>query len=95
MDHDLVFIFTNILFCTLILLGRFRVDDVVQDHREDCYIATLHINQADVQDSRPYYLVVENDRGADRHSIILKVEGLFPGKLCRRFELGKELFGVK
>lgn len=61
-------------------LGRFRVDDVTQDQREDCYLATLHINQADVQDSRPYYLVVENERGADRHSINLKVEGLFPGK---------------
>lgn len=63
--------------------GRFRVDDVIQDHREDCYIATLHINQADVQDSRPYYLVVENDRGGDRHSIVLKVEGLFPGEFLR------------
>lgn len=61
--------------------GRFRVDDVTQDQREDCYIATLHINQADIQDSRPYYLVVENERGADRHSITLKVEGLFPGKI--------------
>lgn len=59
--------------------GRFRVDDVTQDRREDCYLATLHINQADVQDARPYYLVVENERGADRHSITLKVEGLFPG----------------
>lgn len=52
---------------------------MAQDQREDCYLATLHINQADVQDSRPYYLVVENDRGADRHSITLKVEGIFPG----------------
>lgn len=59
--------------------GKFRVDDVTQDQREDCYLATLHINQADIQDSRPYYLVVENERGADRHSITLKVEGLFPG----------------
>jgi hypothetical protein len=59
--------------------GRFKVDDVTQDRREDCYIATLHINQADVQDARPYYLVVENERGTDRHSITLKVEGIFPG----------------
>lgn len=55
------------------------MDDVTQDAREDCYLATLHINQADVQDSRPYYLVVENERGADRHSITLKVEGMFSG----------------
>lgn len=60
--------------------GRFRVDEVTQDPREDCYLAALHINQADVQDSRPYYLVVENERGADRHAINLKVEGLFPGQ---------------
>lgn len=57
---------------------------MTQDQREDCYVATLHINQVDVQDSRPYYLVVENERGADRHSVALKVEGLFPGK-CARF----------
>lgn len=61
------------------LTGRFRVDEVTQDQREDCYLATLHINQADAQDSRPYYLVVENERGSDRHSITLKVEGMFPG----------------
>lgn len=56
------------------------MDDVSQDKREDCYLATLHINQADIQDARPYYLVVENERGTDRHSITLKVEGIFPGK---------------
>lgn len=61
-------------------IGRFKVDDVIQDKREDCYVATLHINQADIQDARPYYLVVENERGTDRHSISLKVEGIFPGK---------------
>lgn len=65
-------------------IGRFRVDDVTTDQREDCYIATLHINQADVQDSRSYYLVVENERGADRHSIVLKVEGLLTGCFVRK-----------
>jgi len=59
--------------------GRYRVDEVMQDQREDCYVTTLHINQADMVDSRPYHLVVENERGADRHSITLKVDGLFPG----------------
>ena len=57
------------------------MDDVTQDLREDCYLATLHINQADIQDSRPYYLVVENERGTDRFAISLKVDGLFPGKI--------------
>lgn len=54
---------------------------MTQDKREDCYLATLHINQADIQDARPYYLVVENERGIDRHSITLKVEGMFTGKI--------------
>ncbi|XP_065093433.1 uncharacterized protein LOC135714094, partial [Ochlerotatus camptorhynchus] len=58
-------------------IGRFRVDDVTQDSREDCYLATLHIDDADLQDQRPYYLVVENDRGTDRHAVNLRVEGMF------------------
>lgn len=60
---------------------RYRVDDVSQDAREDCYVATLHIHNADLHDSRPYYLVVENDRGIDRHAVHLKVEGSFTGAL--------------
>jgi hypothetical protein len=59
--------------------GRYRVDDVMQDIREDCYLATLHINDADMADARPYYLVVENDRGTDRHPVTLRVEGMFSG----------------
>ncbi|XP_055539584.1 uncharacterized protein LOC129726657 isoform X1 [Wyeomyia smithii] len=58
-------------------IGRYRVDDVTQDSREDCYLATLHIDDADLQDQRPYYLVVENERGTDRHAINLRVEGMF------------------
>uniref|UniRef100_A0A182QVU9 Ig-like domain-containing protein n=1 Tax=Anopheles farauti TaxID=69004 RepID=A0A182QVU9_9DIPT len=58
-------------------IGRYRVDDVTQDSREDCYLATLHIDDADLQDQRPYYLVVENERGTDRHAISLRVEGMF------------------
>ncbi|XP_055848314.1 hemicentin-2 isoform X1 [Episyrphus balteatus] len=56
---------------------RFRADEVIQDSREDCYLATLHITKTDEHDSRPYYLVVENDRGIDRHAIHLNVEGTF------------------
>ncbi len=71
---------TSLSSCLILrTLGRFKVDDVTQDKREDCYLATLHINQADIQDARPYYLVVENERGTDRHSITLRVEGMFPG----------------
>lgn len=60
---------------------RYRVDEIAQDTREDCYLATLHIIDADVHDSRPYYLVVENERGIDRHAINLVVEGTFSGAL--------------
>lgn len=65
----------------LIRAERYRVDDVTQDVREDCYLATLHISNTDMHDSRPYYLVVENDRGIDRHAVHLKVEGSFTGAL--------------
>ncbi|XP_061401023.1 uncharacterized protein LOC133336757, partial [Musca vetustissima] len=53
---------------------RFRADDLLQDSREDCYLSTLHIHHATEHDARPYYLVVENERGTDRHAIQLNVE---------------------
>ncbi|KAH8292457.1 hypothetical protein KR054_010297, partial [Drosophila jambulina] len=58
-------------------IDRFRADDVQPDTREDCYLSTLHILHTDEHDSRPYYLVVENERGTDRHAIHLIVEGTF------------------
>lgn len=64
---------------------RYRVDDVTQDSREDCYLASLHISETDSHDSRPYYLVVENDRGIDRHAIHLNVEGTFTGAFKQNF----------
>lgn len=63
----------------LSVLDRFRADDMLQDAREDCYLSTLHIHHTDEHDSRPYYLVVENERGTDRHAIHLIVEGTFAG----------------
>ncbi|KAI4470874.1 nephrin [Holotrichia oblita] len=54
-------------------LGRYHVDDVIQEAREDCYLATLRIKDTDVTDSRSYYLAVENDRGIDRHVVQLYV----------------------
>uniref|UniRef100_A0A1B0AC74 Ig-like domain-containing protein n=1 Tax=Glossina pallidipes TaxID=7398 RepID=A0A1B0AC74_GLOPL len=53
---------------------RFRADDLLQDAREDCYLSTLHIHHTNEHDARPYYLVVENERGSDRHAIQLNVE---------------------
>ncbi|XP_015833193.1 irregular chiasm C-roughest protein isoform X3 [Tribolium castaneum] len=54
-------------------MGRYKVDEVVQEEREDCYLATLHIKDASATDSRAYYLAVENDRGTDRHAVQLYV----------------------
>ncbi|CAH0546798.1 unnamed protein product [Brassicogethes aeneus] len=56
-----------------IAVGKYKVDDVVQEEREDCYLATLHIKDASATDSRAYYLAVENDRGTDRHAVQLYV----------------------
>ncbi|XP_031638814.1 hemicentin-2 isoform X1 [Contarinia nasturtii] len=56
---------------------RYHVDEVTQHSLEDCYLASLRIADVDVHDSRPYYLVVENERGIDRHAITLVVEGMF------------------
>ncbi|XP_037038558.1 hemicentin-2 isoform X1 [Bradysia coprophila] len=67
---------------------RYSVDDVTQDPREDCYLATLHIKATDSHDSRPYYLVVENDRGIDRHAIHLSVEGTFTDPLELSYLMG-------
>lgn len=48
-------------------------------------MATLHISETDSHDSRPYYLVVENDRGIDRHAVHLSVEGTFTGAFENTF----------
>lgn len=60
---------------SLLFSGRYKVDDVMQEDTEDCYLATLHIKDTTSTDSRAYYLSVENDRGTDRHAIELYVNG--------------------
>lgn len=54
--------------------GRFKAE-LLADEREDCYEAKLHVSEAEPGDSRPYYLHVENDKGADRHPVVLTVRG--------------------
>ncbi|XP_074038362.1 kin of IRRE-like protein 1 isoform X2 [Leptinotarsa decemlineata] len=54
-------------------MGKYKVDDVIQEDVEDCYLATLHIRDTTSTDSRAYYLAVENDRGTDRHAVQLYV----------------------
>lgn len=68
-------------FSRPLITERYRVDPVSQDSREDCYLSTLHIADVDLHDSRPYYLVVDNERGIDRHAINLIVEGMFTGAI--------------
>jgi hypothetical protein len=67
--------------CTSVRLSRQRqvtlpIDTCFpQDKREDCYEARLHVREVDHEDSRSYYLAVENERGTDRHAIHLAVKG--------------------
>lgn len=61
----------------IVFTGRYSVDEVIQEEREDCYLATLKIKDAEATDSRAYYLAVENDRGTDRHAVKLYVNGKF------------------
>jgi hypothetical protein len=48
---------------------------VFQDVREDCYEARFHIKGADAADARSYTLTSENERGSDRHTVLLAVRG--------------------
>ncbi|XP_071440087.1 kin of IRRE-like protein 2, partial [Hetaerina americana] len=59
-------------------MGRFHAHPLVPSDREDCYVAMLTVNQVDQEDARSYHLSVENDRGADRHSIRLLVRDPVP-----------------
>lgn len=58
-------------------LGRYQAEELLQDGREDCYEARLHVRGVDHSDSRSYFLSVENERGADRHSVRLAVRGSY------------------
>ncbi|XP_068084854.1 synaptogenesis protein syg-1 [Anabrus simplex] len=60
------------------LLGRYLAEELAQDEREDCYEAKLHVRQVNPEDSRNYYLVVENERGADKYAIYLAVTEPIP-----------------
>lgn len=79
-----------------IFVGRYKVDEVTQEEREDCYSATLHITDADATDSRSYYLAVENDKGRDRHAVKLYVNGmLFSPNFSLNMARISNLFGSK
>lgn len=54
--------------------GRYQAE-LIDDEREDCYEARLHVQDVEPSDSRSYYLAVENDKGTDRHAVHLTVRG--------------------
>ncbi|KAK6622887.1 hypothetical protein RUM43_008738 [Polyplax serrata] len=52
--------------------GRYQAE-LIDDEREDCYEARLHVQDVEPSDSRSYYLAVENEKGTDRHAVHLTV----------------------
>ncbi|CAG9762745.1 unnamed protein product [Ceutorhynchus assimilis] len=54
-------------------MGKFKINDVIQEEGEDCYLTTIHVKDTSVTDSRTYYLLVENDKGRDTHAVELYV----------------------
>ena len=46
-------------------------------NREDCYIARLVVRQVSPQDSKKYFLAVENVHGEDRYAVALSVKGIY------------------
>ncbi|XP_059482576.1 kin of IRRE-like protein 2 isoform X2 [Neocloeon triangulifer] len=55
------------------IMGRYKADELTQDVREDCYEARFHMKGADAADARSYTLTAENERGSDRHTVLLAV----------------------
>ncbi|KAG0716419.1 Kin of IRRE-like protein 2 [Chionoecetes opilio] len=54
--------------------GRYVAENLAQqDVREDCYFARLRVQGVDVADSRDYILNVQNEKGADRYAVGLRV----------------------
>ena len=45
-------------------------------NREDCYIARLLVRKVSPQDSKKYFLAVENIHGEDRYAVSLSVKGI-------------------
>ncbi|BET02851.1 CD80-like C2-set immunoglobulin domain [Nesidiocoris tenuis] len=71
-------------------LGRYRAEQLVQEAREDCFEARLHVREVDPTDSRIYYLTVENERGSDRHYLRLAVRGSYTNGKSHLFYHGSQ-----
>ena len=57
--------------------GRFIADQMIEHpNREDCYIARLLVRKVSPEDSKKYFLAVENIHGEDRYAVALNVKGM-------------------
>lgn len=61
-------------FAGEMLQSRYRALDLEPLAVEDCYIAVLELTSTVKEDQRLYHVIVENDRGSDRRSLMLRVE---------------------
>lgn len=57
-----------------VLESRYRALDLKALPSEDCYIAILEFTHTVKEDQRLYYVIVENDHGSDRRSLMLRVD---------------------
>ena len=58
--------------------GRFIADQMIEHpNREDCYIARLLVRKVSPEDSKKYFLAVENIHGEDRYAVALNVKGMY------------------
>ncbi|CAL7946544.1 unnamed protein product [Xylocopa violacea] len=62
-----------------VLESRYRALDLEPLALEDCYVAVLELTSTVKEDQRLYHVIVENDRGSDRRSLMLRVDE--PGQI--------------
>lgn len=55
--------------------GRYRVELAELPHRQDCYLTSLTIQRAQLQDSGEYVVRVENEHGMDLVTVQLHISG--------------------
>ena len=77
--HELSIIISIFFFDSQDLDGRFIADQMIEHpNREDCYIARLLVRKVSPEDSKKYFLAVENIHGEDRYAVALNVKGRIP-----------------
>ena len=77
--HELSIIISIFFLDLKDLDGRFIADQMIEHpNREDCYIARLLVRKVSPEDSKKYFLAVENIHGEDRYAVALNVKGRIP-----------------